>query len=101
MRLEELLREVSGPASGLDGLTLWRTNDGQWQASARRQGSSGFVVEIRPDIADAIDAVLASRFGSDVPAFVGFGAKGPVSPAMKRLAAAIADNAAIREAMGR
>jgi len=96
--LSELLMSLV-QRTEMDGLTLWRTPAG-WQAAIRVKGSDGFTVAVNEDPVQAIQGAAVARFVGKLPEFVGFGLAGPVSPAMKRLRAAILDNAAAREAMG-
>lgn len=62
MTLETAIREAA--SRGLSGLTLWPTNDGLWQASAKR--GDGWRVEHAADPADALRAAL-SAFAAEPP----------------------------------
>jgi len=65
MTLDDTLREAA--SRGLTGLTLWPTQDGRWQANARRAGSTGWRVEFAADPADALRLVLSEKTTDTTP----------------------------------
>lgn len=93
MSLDRYLR-IAAERTDLDGLTLWRTRNGQWQANTRFGKSDGFTVIAGGDPIMALKAALVS--GSKqrdlFPDYVGFGEDGPVGIEMKRLIEALARN---------
>lgn len=68
MTLESLLHEARG--RGLDGLTLYRTKNGQWQAGSR-WGTNGWAVRIADEPAEAIADALGGEgyLAEDLGAF--------------------------------
>jgi len=61
MTIDEMLREAE--KSGLTGFTLWRTTDGEWQASTRRKGDKGFTVHTDTDPVSAVRRSFQDKFG--------------------------------------
>jgi hypothetical protein len=91
--LENYIR-IAAERADLDGLTLWRTRDGKWQASARPRTTSGFSVVTGGDPILAMKTALvqASKSPEMFQDFIGFGADGPVGIEWKRLLEALYRN---------
>lgn len=97
MNLEEVLTAATERRS-LRHLSLSKSANGQWQAASNfeDQDRSAYSVSVDADPATAVKKALVAHRYDLFPEFAGFGEHGPVGQAMRRLVAALEDNARLR-----